>query len=105
MIVWVRSMRSCYNETSVRYFDISQFTNTMLNIRTFISLFHPWNGRSRLIIVFQVLGPCLSKARDINVQFWFQIPEMMATVGFRLCVIFCVFKKLKRVLASIEFQK
>ena len=92
-------MRSCYNETSDRYFDIRQFTNTMLNIKTFISLFHLWNGRSRLIIVFQGLGPCLSKAR-----FWFQIPEMMATVGFRHSIC-CVFKKLKLVLASIEFSK
>ena len=81
MMVLVRSMRSCYNETSVRYFDIRQFTNTMLDIKAFISLFNLWNGRSRLIIVFQVLGPCLSKTRD-----YVQILVLMATVpGFRLC--------------------
>ena len=93
-------MRSCYNETSVRYFDIRQFTNTMLNIKTFISLFHPWNGRSRLIIVFQVLGPCLSKAR-----FWFQIPEMMATVGFRLCAYLLCLQKAKACLGMYWIPK
>ena len=98
MVVWVRSMRSCYNETSVRYFDNRQFTNTMLDIKTFISLFHLWNGRPRLIIVFQVLGSCLSKTRDY-VQFWFWWPQWV--LGF---VPICVFKKLKLVLAVLNSQ-
>ena len=98
MMVWVRSMRSCYNETSVRYFDNRQFTNTMLDIKAFISLFHLWNGRPRLIIVFQVLGSCLSKTRDY-VQFWFWWPQWV--LGF---VPICVFKKLKLVLAVLNSQ-
>ena len=92
-------MRSCYNETSVRYFDIRQFTNTMLDIKAVISLFHLWNGRSRLIIVFQVLGPCLSKTRDY-VQFWFWWPQW----GLGFVPICCVFKKLKLVLSVLNSQ-
>ena len=94
-------MRSCYNETSVRYFDIRQFTNTMLDIKAFISLFHLWNGRSRLIIVFQV------QVRSMFVEnSWLRtILVLMATVGFRHCAYLLCLLKAKACLGIYWFAK
>ena len=104
VIVWVRSKRSCYNETSVRYFDIRQFTK----YSTWYQGLHITISSVEWTVSANYCFPSL---RSMFVEnSWLRTilvsnSIMMATVGFRLSAYLLCLQKAKACLGIYWIPK